>query len=136
MNKFTILFILVILFSVGCISRNNPLDPYGHTNVSAPQKVSGFEGSAHSSTTVRLTWSKSLGINGYYIYRSMSMNGKYERVDNNMLNSGNFEYFLNHDATFIVSQYYWYKISAYTLVGDRKLEGYRSEPIYVYIPQE
>ena len=136
MKKIIILFTLVLLFSVGCISRNNPLDPYGHADVSAPQRVSGLAGNASSGTVVNLTWTPSSAVDGYYLYRSMSMNGKYERVDKDQLNFAGFDTFTDHDDTFVARQYYWYKISAYVLVGDRKLEGYRSESIYVYISPE
>lgn len=135
MKKIIILFILVLLFSLGCITRDNPLDPYGHSNVSVPQKVSGLTGNALSGTVVELAWTPSSATDGYYLYRSMSMNGKYERVDKDQLNSAGFDKFIDSDNTFIARQYYWYKISAYILVDDRRLEGYRSEPIYVYIPQ-
>ena len=135
MKKIIVLFTLVLLFSVGCITRNNPLDPYGHSDVSAPQRISGLEGNAHSGTAVELAWTPSSIVDGYYLYRSMSMNGKYERVDKDQLNSAEADKFIDHNNAFIARQYYWYKISGYVLVGDRKLEGYRSEPIYVYIPQ-
>lgn len=136
MKKIIVLLVLLIIFSFGCMKRNNPLDPYGHSNVSVPQKISDFEGNSLSSVAVELTWTPSPGANGYYIYRSMSMNGNYDRVDNEELNSGGFESFIDHDDTFIARTYYWYKISAYVSVGDGKLEGYRSEPIYVYISQD
>ena len=136
MKKIILLLSFFMILSFGCMKRDNPLDPYGHPDVVVPQKVSNFSGSALSGTTVKLTWTASASVSGYYIYRSMSMNGKYERVDDNRLNAGGFEEFLNIDNTLMASEYYWYKISAYILVNDRQLEGYRSEPIYVYIPQE
>ncbi len=130
---FPLLFLL-LLFSFGCIKRDNPLDPNANSNIYIPQVVTNFQARALSSTTVKLTWDKRAGVNGYYIYRSMSQNGRYDRVDDNRLDNENYTEFLDQNPAFISGTFYWYKISAYKTYNGKNLEGYRSEPIYVYIP--
>ena len=125
--------IFVILLS-GCIKRDNPLDPSSNSDIIAPSQVNNFAAYASSSTVVKLTWDKNSGVSGYYIYRSMSIDGDYIRVDNNRLNNENYEEFLDENPTFVSDTFYWYKISAYKTYDGKNLEGYRSDPIYVYIP--
>ena len=133
MNKLVFIFIFLIALSA-CIKRTNPLDPNNNLDIIVPQKVTNFSAVALSSTTVRLTWDKRAGADGYYIYRSMSINGDYIRVDNDRLNNENYEEFLDENPAFISQTFYWYKISAYKIYNGSALEGYRSDPLYVYIP--
>jgi len=132
--KYGYLFLFVVILLSSCMSRTNPLDPHTNSNIIVPETVNNFQATALSSTVVKLTWQKNSAADGYYIYRSMSMDGKFIRVDNDMLYSGNITQFLDENDAFVSETFYWYKISAYKVYGEKKLEGYRSNPIYVYIP--
>ena len=132
--KFVIFIVLIMVFILSCIKRDNPLDPSVNNDIIVPAQVNNFDAQALSPTVVKLTWDKNTGVSGYYIYRSMSINGDYIRVDNNRLNDENYEEFLDENPTFVSNTFYWYKISAYKTYNGKNLEGYRSDPIYVYIP--
>ena len=64
-------------------------------------------------------------VDGYYIYRSQSYDGLYELImdeDDETVSS------YEDQGVDIPGNFYWYKMSAYILIDEEKLEGYRSEP--------
>ena len=131
--KLLSLFILSVILLSSCISRTNPLDPNSHPDILVPDPVNNLAATCLSPTVVKLTWDKRSGVDGYYLYRSMSRDGEYIRVDNDMLDSSEYNYFLDENSAFVSGIFYWYKISAYKIYNGKKLEGYRSSPVYVYI---
>ncbi len=72
-----------------------------------------------SSTSAKLTWKKSKGAKGYYIYRSNTKNGKYKKIKKVKKNS-----FTNTGLE--LGKYYYYKVIAY---GNKKIksDGYSNK---------
>ncbi len=71
--------------------------------------------------SVKLTWKKVAGANGYQIYRATSKNGKYTKIKT--ITSGNTVSFTNKKLT--VGKTYYYKIRAYVKVdGKQKVGSY------------
>jgi len=69
----------------------------------------------------------STDANGYYIYRSMSHDGLFELIAD--IESNAVGAYLDTENVNIMSNFYWYKMSAYKEIDeDEKLEGTRSVP--------
>lgn len=118
-----ILSILVLIISLSCsLDRENPLDVEGLE----PNKVTNFEGRYIGNQNVELNWIPLSDADGYYIYRSKSYDSVYQRInESDELNDGNYETYIDDDIT-LVTGWYYYKISAYKLIDDRRLEGERT----------
>ncbi len=118
--------ILLILFAVSCsLDRNNPLDPF-HSGIQAPGKVTGINISVTPETTIEIQWDpmNPIYIDGYFIYRSQTYDGLYSLIFEPDETDSLYE-----DINVVIpGNFYWYKMSAYKIVEDKKLEGYRSEP--------
>jgi len=125
MKKIILLISLVIFLGSCALDRSNPLDPVAN-NIEVPNEVIGINISHSSSNEIEITWASQEDANGYYIYRCLSIDGAYVRIDNDQLNSGAFENFT--DTQIIAGNWYYYKMSAYRWVGDKRLEGWRSGP--------
>ncbi|MDP8221461.1 MAG: hypothetical protein P9X26_08950 [Candidatus Stygibacter frigidus] len=125
MKKVILLISLVIIFGSCALDRSNPLDPVAH-DIEVPNEVIGINISRISSNEIEITWASQDDADGYYIYRCLSNDGSYVRIDNDKLkNSNAFDSFTD---THVIMPWYYYKMSAYRWVGDRRLEGWRSGP--------
>ena len=124
-NFLYIILIILIMFTLSCsLDRTNPLDPLVSGKV-APEKVPNIHIATTADNTIMINWNPMSNVNGYYIYRSQSYDGLYELImDENDETVSSYE---DQEVT-IPGNFYWYKMSAYILVGEEKLEGYRSEP--------
>ncbi len=120
-----IILISLILFTLSCsLDRTNPLDPMV-SSINAPNKVTSIYVATTADNTIMITWDPVPTVSGYYIYRSQSYDGLYKLIkDEGNISSNNYE---DQDVD-IPGNFYWYKMSAYILVDEEKLEGYRSEP--------
>lgn len=120
-----IILISLILFTLSCsLDRTNPLDPTV-SSINAPNKVTSIYVATTADNTIIITWDPMSTVSGYYIYRSQSYDGLYELImDENDETVSSYE----DQEVNIPGNFYWYKMSAYILVDEEKLEGYRSEP--------
>ena len=76
-------------------------------------------------TTIRVTWNKVSGANGYRVYRSASKNGKYTAIGSTAKNSA--VTFLDKKAA--TGTTYYYKVRAYRNVNDKKVYGSSSTAV-------
>ena len=115
---------IIILLTLSCsLDRTNPLDPFV-SDEGYPGKVHNILVATTENNTIMIIWEPLSSIDGYYIYRSQSYDGLYELIEDDInKEASNYE---DHDVENILTV--WYKMSAYILVNDKKLEGYRSEP--------
>jgi len=121
-----IVLIISVLFILSCsLDRTNPLDPLV-SGQSAPNEVTNIQISITENNTIIVTWNSVSNVDGFYIYRSQSYDGLYERIED-LQNINNINVYEDTDVD-IPGNFYWYKMSAYIIVDDEKLEGYRSEP--------
>ena len=124
LKKFIVMFFL--LFVVSCsLERNNPLDPL-NSGIQAPGKVTGINITVTEEDNVEIQWEPMNPnyIDGYFIYRSQIYDGLYSLIFEPDETDSLYE-----DIDVIIPpNFYWYKMSAYKIVEDKKLEGYRSEP--------
>jgi len=123
------LFLLILLIISCSLDRTNPLDPLV-SGESYPEEVPNIDVSI-SGNNIEITWDTMLNVDGYYIYRSQSYDGLYvlikEEDDDGEIPVTSF---LDQEVDLSNNNEYWYKMSAYILIGidEEKLEGYRSEP--------
>lgn len=114
MKTLRFLLALLALLALGCLKRNNPLDPAGNSNITAPELVSGVNctpsntGAANKYVTITWIENSNQTTDGYYIYRSLSYNSTYARVGTVETNTGSFV----HNTDIRPGQY-WYKVSGY-----------------------
>ncbi|MCF7912678.1 MAG: hypothetical protein K9M99_09130 [Candidatus Cloacimonetes bacterium] len=125
MKNIIILTALVLILCSCALDRSNPLDPVVN-DIEVPKEVIGINISHSSSYEIEISWASQDDADGYYIYRCLSINGLYARIDDDTINSGDKESFT--DKNIIPGNWYYYKMSAYRWVGDRRLEGWRSGP--------
>jgi len=118
-----LIIILIVLLTISCsLDRTNPLDPLVSSE-GYPENVPNIE-VATSGNNIIITWDPMLNIDGYYIYRSYKHDGLYQLIkDEENINTFNY----TDDNVEDISNV-WYKMSAYMIVNEEKLEGYRSEP--------
>ena len=121
LKKVLILTFIIILASCS-LDKSNPLDP-SNSGIQAPGKVTGIEVDKISPTIIEIRWNSMINIDGYYIYRSGSYYGHYNQICESTPSD---TLYIDHDIS--SELYYWYKMSAFISVGNKKLEGYRSEP--------
>ena len=122
----SLLLILLIMFTLSCsLDRANPLDPLV-SGVLAPEIVHIIHVSIPQDYSVTITWNEMPNVDGYYIYRSQSYDGLYDLITPEGIDFTEIDY--EDSFEFNPEGFYWYKMSAYILVDDEKLEGYRSEP--------
>ena len=118
--------IIILLFTISCsLDRTNPLDPL----VSGE----GYPGDVHNvhvtipvNNSLTITWTQVNDANGYYVYRSQSYDGLYELITPEGIDVPTNGY--EDSFAFNPEGFFWYKVSAYTMVDGEKLEGFRSEP--------
>ncbi len=87
-------------------------------------KPAGFKATAASGNKIKLSWSKSSGASGYYIYRATSKTGTYSVVK--MLGAGTASY---TDSKLTAGKTYYYKIVPYRTVSGKKIKGVTAGPI-------
>lgn len=114
MKTFRYLLLIVALFACACLKRNNPLDPSGNPNITAPEVVSNVQcyaspnGAANKYVNIVWDQNSDLTTEGYYVYRSLAYNSTYARVGTVETNTGSFMH-----NTDIRPGLYWYKVSGY-----------------------
>ena len=81
--------------------------------------ISGVSAKSNSYNSIKLTWNKLSGVNGYEIYRSTSKNGKYSLKKN--ITSASISSYTN--TSLITGKTYYYKIRAYKISNNKKIYG-------------
>ena len=132
-----ILILLLGLLSACGLRRKNPIDPYGNSEILVPDVVINFEGIVQGTPgstdkLVNFTWTanNAFSTDGYYLYRSMSYNSSYARIDTvttNLCSHGAKPW---HNVT---PGEYWYRVSAWKNYNDRRLEGPYSDRIHIRV---
>lgn len=79
-----------------------------------------------TSTSIKITWEKVTGANGYYVYRRPSSSNTWTKVKT--ITSGSTVTFTNKD---IKSGNYYYCVEAYKTVNGKKQVSLKSDPIRV-----
>lgn len=82
-------------------------------------KVKIATANSESYSTIRVTWNKVSGANGYRVYRSTSKDGKYAAIGSTAKNSA--VTFLDKKA--VTGKTYYYKVRAYRNVSGKKAYG-------------
>lgn len=82
-------------------------------------KVKIATAASENYNTIRVTWNKVFGANGYRVYRSTSKNGKYTSIGSTAKNSA--VTFLDKKA--VTGTTYYYKVRAYRNVNGKKVYG-------------
>jgi len=109
------------------LDRTNPLDPLV-SNKEAPGRVTGIQVMTTENNTIFITWNSMQAATGYYIYRSQSYDGFYALIIDIEKGLNDIHEYEDLDVD-IPGNFYWYKMSAYIIIDEEQLEGYRSEPI-------
>lgn len=96
---------------------------YFYTNkavsVTKPKKVTGVKKSSASKTAIKLKWTKSSGVTGYYVYAATSKNGTYKRVGTIKGASTNYFTYKNLKK----NKYYYFKVYAYKTNAGKNYAG-------------
>ncbi len=131
------LILVLVLLSACGLRRKNPIDPYGNSDILVPDVVINLTGSVQSSPgstnkLVNFNWTANnpFSTDGYYLYRSMSFNSSYARIDTVTVNSCIHGSKPWHSVT---PGDYWYKVSAWKSYNDRRLEGPYSDRIFIRV---
>lgn len=82
-------------------------------------KVKIATANSESYSTIRVTWNKVSGANGYRVYRSTSKDGKYTAIGSTAKNSA--VTFLDKKA--VTGKTYYYKVRAYRNVSGKRVYG-------------
>lgn len=82
-------------------------------------KVKIATANSESYSTIRVTWNKVSGANGYKVYRSTSKDGKYAAIGSTAKNSA-VTFF---DKKAVTGKTYYYKVRAYRNVSGKKVYG-------------
>lgn len=136
--KIIILIMLIILLASCSLKRSNPLDPNGNEDIIVPEPVTGITYTTSSQNQipcwVKITWTANNENNtdGYYIYRGMGYYSSYALVGD--VTTNEFMHSSADDPSVQPKIDYFYRISAYKICPEGKLEGRRSEPYWVRIP--
>ncbi|MDY6914993.1 MAG: hypothetical protein SVM86_01580 [Candidatus Cloacimonadota bacterium] len=119
------IFIVTVLFACS-LDHSNPLD----VDTEPPEVVNINIEQQQNPPKMILTWNKAEDCDGYYIYRSQSYNGVYERIA--IIDNPEITIYEDTDVDFSDEYFYFYRLSAYRVIGERKLEGKRTDPpIYI-----
>jgi len=137
MLRITVL--LVILLPTACgLKRSNPIDPLGNNNVIVPNPVTGIVTRASNAGqnpkfyAVKWTPNSMANTDGYYVYMGQGYTSEYI-LDGTVLNlSGvpEIEFFKSN----VMPGDYFIRVSAYKEYNGRILEGPRSSPFWVRVP--
>ena len=135
--KLLLLVIALALLASCGLRRKNPLDPYENPQIIVPNTVIDIvytiTGLGTSNKSVTFTWNANSSANtdGYYLYRGLSYNSSFAKVDTVTTNT------CTHGAKpwhIVMPGDYYYKVSAWKTYQDRRLEGPLSTHIFVRIP--
>jgi len=128
MYRYIIFFLLALMILACSLDRSNPLDPQNN-DIEIPNKVVINPLPLVSIGVVHLTWERQNSVAvGYYIYRSMSHNGLYERIGTYIpADEDSLGTYDDYDEDLENETWYYYKVSGYNVYG---LEGYRSNYVY------
>ena len=135
--KIIILIMLIILLASCSLKRSNPLDPNGNEDIIVPEPVTGITYTTSSQNQipcwVKITWTANNENNtdGYYIYRGMGYYSSYTLVGD--VTTNEFMHSSADDPSVQPKIDFYYRISAYKICPEGKLEGRRSEPYWVRI---
>jgi len=135
-----LLLSLLCLLVLSCsLRRSNPLDPVGNDEIIIPLPVTNVSATAQSVSgtnirNVKINWSpnSSNDTDGYYIYRGLAYNSSYARVGE----VGRVDEFIHLNVQpNRPGEGYYYKVSAYKIYKDGRLEGRASfPPTWVFVP--
>jgi fibronectin type 3 domain-containing protein len=121
--------IIILVSLLACsLDHSNPLD-----NDKAPAKVIGIEVEAmQNPPKVIISWQELADLNtqeggGYYIYRSLSYDGAYERIAT--IDDPTITTYEDEDVILTGEYFYYYKLSAFKNIDGERLEGQRSDPV-------
>lgn len=124
------IYVLVMILSLSLIScsldRNNPLDPAADSSINAPNRVTGlsFSRITNPVNSVVLSWNRTSEVDGYYVYRALSLSSVQERIAT--IESQDVIEFTDSD-NIISGRRYFYWVSSYIQYPAGKLEGMLSE---------
>lgn len=125
-----LILIIVLLFMVSCsLDRKNPLDPQGNSDMQVPPDVTGLLLSS-SNMKVNVKWNRLEVMDKYYIYRSLSHDGDYDRIAE-INNSSAGEYLNYLDSDVVLARSYYYKVSGVI----KGLEGHISNYQWIRVKQ-
>ena len=85
----------------------------------APEKVQNVKASSKSYNSIKITWNKAAGADGYKIYRASSKSGKYSAIKT--VTSASTLSYTNTGLT--TGKTYYYKVRAYTTINGSKVYG-------------
>lgn len=85
----------------------------------APEKVQNVKASSKSYNSIKITWNKAAGADGYKIYRATSKSGKYSAIKT--VTSASTLSYTNTGLT--TGKTYYYKVRAYTTINGSKVYG-------------
>ncbi|PKN78671.1 MAG: hypothetical protein CVU48_07690 [Candidatus Cloacimonetes bacterium HGW-Cloacimonetes-1] len=125
---------LALILTACGLKRSNPLDPNGHSGIIIPSPVTGLHatssGTGAPNKYVELGWESNSSTNtdGYYIYRGLSYNSAYARIDT-VLSVNSY----SHNTNVLPGDYY-YSVSAFKNYNGSKLEGRISSRLFVRVP--
>ena len=124
MNK-VVFIIAVSIFLLSCsLDRDNPVDPHQSSSIQVQTEETNIF-VVKQYDLVSISWNGIADIDGFYIYRSMSYNGFYERLPELENTVTTYE---DTNVEIADNIFYWYKLSAFINIGEDKLEGIRSDP--------
>ncbi|MDD3212619.1 MAG: fibronectin type III domain-containing protein, partial [Eubacteriales bacterium] len=104
-------------FYIGSTKYYGPLSDASEGATPTLDSPSGLSAVATSASTVHLSWSRTSGASGYYLYRSATENGTYNKIK--YLGSS---YYLSYNNTGRTADTtYYYKIRAFRYVGSTKI---------------
>lgn len=133
----TLLVAICLLLAACGLKRSNPLDPNGNPSVFVPETVSNVVCSPSpagaANKFVIVTWDPNSPIftTGYYVYRGLAYNSAYAVVDTVFTNS------CSHGSKpwhLVAPGDYYYKVSAFKIYPEGRLEGRLSQPAFVRVP--
>ena len=128
-SLFLLSFILIALLFISCsLDRKNPLDPASNPTIRVPGRVTGLTYSKVTTpqNVVILRWNQLNDVDGYYIYRALSLHTAKERIttiESNLVS----EY--NDSANITSGRTYYYWISAFIDYPEGRIEGPLSDRI-------
>lgn len=84
------------------------------TAVTKPADVTGFKAASSSESTIKLTWNKASGADGYIVYRYNNSTKKYERI----AKGKNLSF---TDKNLVLGKSYKYAVRAYKTAGKKEI---------------
>ncbi len=93
--------------------------------VSQVSKPTGVKATAQAGKKIALSWSRSAGASGYYIYRAASKTGTYSLIKTVGASTASFT-----NTGLTAGKTYYYKIVPYRTVSGSKLKGATSAVVY------